>query len=132
MVKDFEPLPRGKEQILLVDDEEPIIDAIQKMLHHLGYRVQAMTSSLEALETFREQPHSFDLVITDQTMPLMSGSELAKAILLIRPDIPIIICTGYSENINEEKAINMGINEFIMKPLAIQELAIKVREVLDS
>jgi len=126
------PLPKGDEKILLVDDEEPIIDAIQKMLHHLGYQVHAMTSSVDALETFREQPHGFDLVITDQTMPGMTGEAFATEMMALRSDIPIILCTGFSHFVNEERAKAKGIRKFIMKPVVTSELAIMIREVLDN
>ena len=126
------PLPQVDEKILLVDDEEAIIEAIQKMLRHLGYHVEAMTSSIEALETFREQPDRFDLVITDQTMPGMTGEEFAMEMMALRSDIPVILCTGFSHIVNEEKAKAMGIRKFIMKPVVTSELAIKIREVLDN
>ncbi|MBW1796685.1 MAG: response regulator, partial [Deltaproteobacteria bacterium] len=104
-----EPLPRGNERILFVDDEEPLVRMGQQMLERLGYHVTARTSSVEALEAFRAQPDRFDLVITDQTMPNMTGVELAKELMRIRPDIPIILITGFSEIVPPEKAKKMGI-----------------------
>jgi PAS domain S-box-containing protein len=99
-----EPAPKGKEHILFVDDDEQIVNVVQQILERLGYHVAARTSSVEALEAFQAQPEKFDLVITDMTMPNMIGTELAKRLIDIRPDIPIILCTGFSEAISEEKA----------------------------
>jgi CheY-like chemotaxis protein len=101
-------------------------------LEKLGYKVTAHRSSEKTLELFRSAPDSFDLIITDQTMPNLPGSELAKQILQIRGDIPIILCTGYSSMISEEKADDIGIARFLMKPVDRQDLAKTVREVLDS
>ncbi len=97
-------LPSGTENILLVDDEEPIAAMLTEMLEGLGYQVNYTTDSIKALECFRDNPKQFDLVITDQTMPHIPGSELAKRILEIKPDIPIILCSGYSSLIVREKA----------------------------
>jgi PAS domain S-box-containing protein len=127
-----EPLPSGNERILLVDDEKAITDATQQMLERLGYQVVARTSSIEALEVFRLQPDSFDLLLTDQTMQGMTGEDLAKKVMAIRSDIPIVLCTGFSHNINEEKAKSMGIREFIMKPVLIREMAAIIRRLLDE
>ncbi len=120
----------GNERILLVDDEMQVSAMVQQMLEQLGYKVKARTSSVEALELFRNQPDMFDLVITDVTMPNMTGIELSKKILQIRPDIPIILCTGFSELITKEKAKDIGIREFIMKPVLRSEIAAAVRRVL--
>ena len=98
------PMPHGNERILFVDDEEAVIAFGKRMMELLGYTVTATTSSTDALELFRQNPSGFDLVITDQTMPKITGSELATNFLEIRPDIPIILCTGYSSIIDEEKA----------------------------
>ncbi len=122
----------GKEHILFVDDEENLVRLGKDMLTGLGYEVVGRSSSVEALELFRVKPHYFDLVITDMTMPNMTGVDLAKEMLMIRPDIPIILCTGFSEMISEEKAKNIGIRRFLMKPLLKNSLAIKIREVLDT
>ncbi len=127
-----EPLPTGNESILLVDDEKAIIDAIQQMLERLGYQVVARTSGMEALEVFRSQPDSFDLLLTDQTMQGMTGEALAKKIMAIRSDIPIVLCTGFSHNIDEEKAKSMGIRKFIMKPVLAREMAVIIRRLLDE
>ncbi len=126
------PLPIGKERILFIDDEPAIVDIGKGMLEHLGYTVVTRTSPIEALEAFKAMPDKFDLVITDMTMPKMTGDELAKELMKIRLDIPIILCTGFSELINEEKAKAMGIRAFVMKPVVQRELANAVRKALDS
>jgi len=128
----FAPPPKGKESILFVDDEQALVNATKGMLERLGYRVSAMSSSIQALETFRSQPDKFDLVITDQTMPKLTGGELAKEILQIRDDIPIILCTGFSETIKPEIAGAMGIREIVMKPVVMSELGRTIRCVLDE
>ena len=102
------------------------------MLEKLGYKVEARTSSVESLEAFRNNPSGFDLVITDMTMPNMAGVELAKEIMKLRADIPIILCTGYSEQIDEKKAMRMGIRAYVMKPIVMSEIANTIREVLDK
>jgi len=126
------PIQRGHERILFVDDEHALVEIAKDILERLGYEIVARTSSVEALELFRAQADRFDLVITDMTMPNMTGDKLSKEILKIRSDIPIILCTGYSERISEEKAKNIGIREFVMKPLVMKELAKTVRNTLDS
>jgi len=93
--------------------------------------VTATTSSLQALEVFRNDPNAFDLVITDQTMPNMTGELLARELLEIRPDIHIILCTGFSERIDEKKAKEMGIRKFVMKPIIMSEIAGTIREILE-
>ena len=128
----LEPLPLGKERILFVDDEKALIDLGKQMLERLGYKVVSRTSSVEALEAFRADPHKFDLVITDMTMPNMTGDELAEEIMALRPDIPIVLCTGFSLRITEEQAKKMGIREFVMKPLVMSDLAKTIRKVLDK
>ncbi|MCP4342305.1 MAG: PAS domain S-box protein [Desulfobulbaceae bacterium] len=130
--KPIDLIPSGNERILLIDDEEMLADLGKAMLERLGYNVTARCSSLEALETFRNKPDQFDLVITDQTMPGMTGAELAREMLLIHPEIPIILCTGYSTVISEEKAKKMGIKEFIMKPITKKSIARLIRKVLDT
>ncbi|MHC4457004.1 MAG: ATP-binding protein [Planctomycetota bacterium] len=123
---------RGTEHILLIDDEAQIVQMEQQMLQRLGYHVTIRTSSVDALDTFRKQPHKFDLVITDMTMPDMTGMDLAPQLLKIRPDIPIIICSGFSEVITEDKVKSIGIREFIQKPIAINDLAMTMRKVLGN
>ena len=102
------------------------------ILQRLGYTVTIRTSSLEALELFMEQPQQFDLVITDMTMPNMTGDELSRRLLDTRPDIPVILCTGYSERISKEKARQIGIREFILKPIVMRKLGTAVRDLLDE
>ncbi len=125
-------IPTGSERILFVDDEKPLVDMVKQMLESLGYQVVVRTSSVEALEAFRARPDKFDLVITDQTMPNMTGEILARELLRIRPDIPIILCTGYSELITGEKARAVGIRELVMKPIVKSEIARIIRSVLDQ
>jgi len=124
-------IPRGTERILFVDDEKAAAEAIKPMLENLGYNVIARTGSIEALKAFKNDPNGFDLVITDQTMPNMTGKDLAKEIMSIRSDIPIILCTGFSEQIDEVKAKEMGIS-FVMKPIVLSQIANTIREVLDK
>jgi CheY-like chemotaxis protein len=126
------PFPRGNERILFVDDEKALVHMGKQTLERLGYDVIATTSSTEALDTFRALHDKLDLVITDQTMPNMTGGMLAKEIMSIRQDIPIILCTGYSELITKGKAEDMGIRAFVMKPLATRDLAKTIRKVLDK
>ena len=124
-------LPGGREHVLVVDDEKPMIDSLTAMLKHLGYRVTSSTNSFEALETFRVRPEHFDLVITDQTMPNIRGDELAQKLMGIKPDIPIILCTGFSELVSEERGRELGIREFVMKPIIMKDMANTIRTVLD-
>ena len=126
-----QPLPTGQEQILFIDDDPLMADMGKHMLELLGYAVTVRKNSIDALQTFQNQPERFDLVITDQTMPGMTGVDLAKRMMQIRPGIPIILCTGYSSTISEEKAKAMGIREFAMKPLLRKEIAALIRKVLD-
>jgi PAS domain S-box-containing protein len=123
-------LPTLCGNILLVDDEDTIVQLGKKILETLGCKVTAFTSSNAAWEAFRKEPENYDAVITDQTMPEFTGLELSKKILGIRPDIPIILATGYSETVNEEQAKKAGITKYIMKPLAITELAKAAESVL--
>jgi CheY-like chemotaxis protein/anti-sigma regulatory factor (Ser/Thr protein kinase) len=125
-------LPTGSEHILFIDDEQPLADAGKAQLESLGYHVLALTSSAEALEIVRRDPDRFDLVITDQTMPHITGHDLARRLMDIRSDIPVILCTGFSETVSPEKAQAAGIREFVMKPLSRKELAERVRRVLDN
>jgi PAS domain S-box-containing protein len=129
-IQDISTVETGKERILVVDDEDQIVRMIQQMLERLGYHVTGRTSSIETLEAFRAAPDKFDLVITDMTMPNMTGIHLTQKLIEIRPDIPIIICTGFSEKISEHKAKAMGIRGYVMKPVVRSELAKKIREVL--
>jgi len=123
---------KGRGRVLFVDDEQTLVELVQQILEYLGYEVIARTSAMEALELYRSQPDRFDLVITDYTMPQMTGIALAREILNIRPDAPIILCTGFNEMITEENARSMGIREFIMKPVTINELSKKVAAALNK
>ncbi|OPY70846.1 MAG: Blue-light-activated protein [Syntrophorhabdaceae bacterium PtaU1.Bin034] len=124
--------PTGRERILFVDDEELLVESGKGLLEGLGYTVTATTSSLDALRTFSSDPHSFDLVITDQTMPDMTGVELAKELTDVRPGIPVILVTGFSYVIDSEAAEKAGINAFAMKPLTKGEIADIIRKTLDA
>jgi PAS domain S-box-containing protein len=126
------PLETGTERILMVDDEDAIIGLQTKILERLGYRITARTSSVDALKLFSENPAAFDAVITDMTMPNMTGDHLAREIIAIRPDIPIIICTGFSEKLSKERAESLGVRGFLMKPVVKSDLAEMVRKVLDD
>ncbi len=125
-------IPEGKERILFVDDEKLLVDMGKDMLERLGYTVTINQNSLEALAIFQDQPDHFDLVITDQTMPGMTGADLSRRMLQIRPDIPIILCTGYSTIMSEEKAKSYGIKEFMLKPIMKETIAQLIRKVLDD
>jgi PAS domain S-box-containing protein len=125
-----EDIRRGKGRILFVDDEEMLARLGQGLLAHLGYDVVACTSSVDALATFRASPQCFDAVITDQTMPVMTGATLVEELRHIRPDIPIILCTGFSHLINAEKAQALGVDAFVMKPGVTQELVVTLQRVL--
>ena len=125
------PLPTGSERILFIDDEDVLVEIGSQMLEQLGYEVVTKKSSIEALELFRAEPDRFDLVITDMTMPHMTGDKLARELMKIRPDIPVILCTGHSRLVSEAKAKEIGIRAFVMKPLVMRNLAETVRKVLD-
>ena len=124
------PIPRGEERVLFVDDEAVLAHMGQELLGHLGYRVVVHTNSLEALEDFRAAPQLFDVVITDQTMPHVTGEALAIELRRIRPDVPIILCTGFSYSMTAERAQELGIAAFLMKPLVTRDLALTIRQVL--
>jgi DNA-binding NtrC family response regulator len=113
-----------------VDDEEQIAFISRKMLEKLGYRVHVESDSLEVLRLFRENPRQFDMVISDVTMPKMPGDELARQLLKIRPDTPIILCTGFTTRITENEAKSMGVREFLVKPVQLEDLAVTVRKAL--
>jgi CheY-like chemotaxis protein len=122
----------GAEHILLVDDETMLAELGKVMFERLGYKVTMLTNSLEALTIFENQPERFDVVITDQTMPGITGMDMAKLMLKIRPDIPIILCTGYSTLVSEEHAKAEGIAGFAMKPLSKRIISTLLRKVLDD
>ena len=127
-----EELPSGTERVLFVDDEASIAKMGRQVLERLGYKVTIRTSTVEALELFRSKPNDFDLVITDMTMPNMTGDKFASELLKIRPDIPVILCTGYSKKISDENAAEIGIKAFAYKPIVKADLAKTVRKVLDE
>jgi PAS domain S-box-containing protein len=126
------PLPKGAERIVLIDDEEFQVDIGTQMLEALGYRITGFTESIEALKYISAHTDEIDLVITDMTMPKLTGIRLAQQILELIPNMPIILCTGYSEEINEDTAASMGVKGFIMKPIQLKDLGLKIREVLDG
>ncbi len=127
-----QPFPMGRESVLLIDDEEDVLEMMHSMIEKLGYQVISRNSSIEALDTFRNHPSQFDLVITDQTMPEMTGLELVEQLMRIRPDIPVILCTGYTEMIAEDSAGSLGIGAFVMKPVRISDISVKIRKLLDQ
>jgi CheY-like chemotaxis protein len=126
------PIPTGTEKIMLVDDEQTVREMTKAMLTGLGYQVKIFSNPFEALELFTAQPDIFDLVITDMTMPKMTGDKLAQAIMKIRPEMPVILCTGFSDLINEESAKALGIREYVTKPITRQSFARTVRSILDG
>jgi CheY-like chemotaxis protein len=125
-------LKGGSESILIVDDEEPLARMIGKTLTRLGYRVTVKTSSIEALELIRQSPDMFDLVVSDQTMPGMTGDRLAEEIRKIRPDIPIILCSGFSEILTPEREQAIKVSKLVRKPFMGDELEREIRRALDS
>ncbi len=125
-------IPGGNETILFVDDEKSIVKMLQRMFERLGYKVQTATTPEEALERFRSNPDHFDLVITDMTMPQMTGVKLSEKLMDIRKDIPIIVCTGHSALVDEEKAKELGLAAYIIKPIDMQETAQIIRKILDK
>jgi CheY-like chemotaxis protein len=124
-------IPRGTEHILFVDDEAALVKTSKIILERLGYRVTGLTSSEQALALFRKTPDAFDLLITDKTMPELSGFDLVQAMKTRRPEMPMILCTGVSIKSDIEKVQEIGINAFILKPFNKQELACIIRDVLD-
>jgi DNA-binding NtrC family response regulator len=127
-----EPIPGGTEHVLLVDDEESILIMEQQMLERLGYTVTPCAGGIQAFEIFKNDPDLFDLLITDMAMPEMTGELLARELSKIRPKFPILLCTGFSDAVSEEKAAFMGIKGFLFKPVEKKALAKKIRQVLDE
>ena len=125
------PVPTGNERILFVDDEESLVETADELLSSLGYAVKSLANPVEALQLFSRDPWLFDLIIVDQTMPRMTGVRLAEKVRALRPNIPIILCTGYSDSISKEKAEALGIAELMMKPASKHEMAVMIRRVLD-
>jgi len=124
--------PTGAERILFVDDEPELVALGREMLEHLGYQVVTENNGIDALKEFKENPNHYDVVVTDMTMPKMTGEKLARELISIRPKISIILCTGFNEQINEQKAKAIGIKAFLMKPLTLNRLACIVRTVMDQ
>lgn len=120
----------SQERILVVDDEPAIVTLLSRGLEMLGYRVEGFTDSLEALEAFRADPAAFDMVLTDQTMPKMTGIELARRVLELRPEIPIVLATGYSDSVNETIARRAGVRDFLFKPVSPRAIASRIHEIL--
>jgi len=127
-----EQLLPGSERILLIDDEKSIVITVKMFLENLGYAVTATMDSLEGLELFRAAPAEYDLIITDQTMPHLSGNMLAQEVMRIRPEIPIILTTGFSDSVDEGKARALGIKALLMKPYRRGDLARRIRAILDA
>ncbi len=130
--KQPEQLPTGSERILFVDDEKPLIDLGRALLERLGYRVETRASSIDAIEAFRTDPQKYDLIITDMAMPKMSGDELAREMKAIRSDIPIILCSGFSDRIDARVREAIGVSAFLMKPVTYADLAKTVRMALGA
>ena len=126
-----QPKPEGCERVLLVDDEEILLTIVKENLNELGYDVYAETRAVKALEAFKNNPDFFDIVVTDMSMPEITGDNLAREVLNTRPDIPIVLCTGFSERLSERETKDMGIRAFVMKPILAGELAGIIRDVLD-
>lgn len=127
-----EPVPTGTERILLVDDEKSLVDANTVLLESLGYRITGMTSPIEALEAFSTDPERFDLVITDMTMPQMTGDRLAHALLKIRPELPVILCSGFNVSLNGKNVTDMGLRAMLWKPILKRDIAVAIRSALSS
>ncbi|PKN61044.1 MAG: hybrid sensor histidine kinase/response regulator, partial [Deltaproteobacteria bacterium HGW-Deltaproteobacteria-15] len=120
----------GTERILLIDDQDFLLEMMSRSLSRLGYQVTARESSRDALQLFKSDPLAFDLVITDQTMPFLTGADMAREMLQTRPEIPVILCTGYSSAISPEQAAFIGIREYVMKPVVMGEFTRLIRKVL--
>lgn len=125
------PISMGSERILFVDDEQNIASMAEKMLELLGYQVEAVTSSMQALEKFTSSPELYDLVISDLTMPGLTGDLLAQELLLIKPELPVILCSGYNDRISAQKIADIGVRQLLTKPLSLQEIAAAIRRVLE-
>ena len=126
------PIPGGKERVFFIDDEPALVELGKKMLEPLGYTIHTETGSIDALETFRSQPDRFDIIITDLTMPGMTGLELAREIMKIKPDTPVILCTGFSDQVTAETADKIGIKKVLLKPFIAREMTEAIRRVLDQ
>ncbi len=122
----------GHERILLAEDNPGVLKLQEKILSNLGYEVVGCRDGQQAFELFRQAPDQFDLLCTDMTMPRMTGAELAAVVLKIKPTMPVVLCTGFSELINEEKAREIGIAQYLMKPVSRDQLAQSIRNALDG
>ena len=122
----------GKGTILFVDDEEIVVEMNRQLLSRLGYNVLASHTCHDALDLFKEHADEIDLVITDQTMPKMTGMELAAKIIALKPDMPVILCSGYSDLITQEKLEEIGIRRYLKKPLSIRDMALAINAVLNK
>jgi len=131
-IEDTEKIPGGTETILFVDDEESLVKLGRKQLERMGYTVETITDPSEALARFKTDPEKFDLVITDMAMPKMTGDRLIKELVKIRDDIKTIICTGYSQKIDNEKASEIGASGYIVKPIDRKILAETLRNVING
>ena len=127
-----ESMSKGSERVLIADDETQILRLEKQILERLGYKVECANNGTEALEIFKADPQSFDILITDMTMPDMTGDVLARQIMEIRPEFPVIICTGFSEKISQEKIQSLGIKGFLMKPVSKSDLSQQIRKALES
>jgi CheY-like chemotaxis protein/anti-sigma regulatory factor (Ser/Thr protein kinase) len=125
-------LPKGSERVLVVDDEVLIISGLKERLERLGYVVEGFAAPLEALEAFKRQPDKFDMLITDMAMPILTGEMLIAKVKQVRADLPVILCTGFSERIDEKKPEDLGASKIMLKPIDRRELALSVRQVLDG
>ena len=125
-------IPGGTERILLVDDEEALVDLWTRLLGKLGYRMTATINSMEALQLIREDPKGFDLVITDHTMPRMTGLDLARHIRLINKNLPIILCTGAADVVTGDRVKEFGLDELVIKPVKLTAMAQAIRQALES
>jgi CheY-like chemotaxis protein len=125
-------LPGGDERVLVVDDEPDLVEVVSRLLASLGYQVRGFGQSAEALRAFQERPDDFDLVLSDLTMPGLTGLELAQAVRQVRPATPVVICTGFSDSLIQEQARAAAVREVILKPLQRRELALAVRRALDG
>lgn len=131
-IENSEPVSGGNENILVIDDEPAITNMLKLYLKSIGYSVTTSNDNIEPLEVFRSSPDKYDLVITDMTMPRITGVELAQTIKMIRPETPVILCTGFSENVNVHNAAKLNIDAFLMKPVEIAKMIKTVRKVLDE
>jgi len=127
----YEPIPTGTEKVLVVDDEERALSLMKTIMERLGYNVTALNGSLKALELFKKEPHQYDLILTDLIMPDLTGDKLVLEIIAIRPDMPVIIISGFTDAIDNDKFKQTSNKAFMSKPFKPQELAKTIRQVLD-